>query len=166
MRQRARSASHTLDAFPPGDSDLHAPGLAHIVDQLAHLLPAQGPISIFIHHNTLHAFEDLPFESAVERAAGRFGCQPFLSEERYRAKVAAGRIRARDVESLLAEELGPGSAEDVAGVGTRFDLWRRIVLHGIPIATGRATPARAGASSTRSPPSSPGRTQPSRSRSP
>ena len=120
------------------DSDPHAPSLAHVVDQLAHLLPAQGPISIFIHHNTLHAFEDLPFETAVERAAGRFGCQPFLSEERYRAKVAAGRILARDVESLLADELGPGGAEDVAGVGTRLDLWRRIVLHGIPAATGRA----------------------------
>jgi hypothetical protein len=121
----------------PDDSDPHPPGLAHIVDQLAHLLPAQGPISIFIHHNTLHAFEDLPFESAVERAAGRFGCQPFLSEEHYRAKVAAGRILAKDVESLLAEELGPGGGKEVAGVGTRLDLWRRIVLHGIPIATGR-----------------------------
>src|SRR5262249_22259009 len=31
--------------------------LAHVIDEVAELLPAQGPISIFIHHNTLHAFE-------------------------------------------------------------------------------------------------------------
>jgi len=55
------------------------------IERAARLLPAQGPISIFIHHNTLHAFEDHPFEIAVEQAAARLGCQPFLSEARYRA---------------------------------------------------------------------------------
>jgi hypothetical protein len=112
--------------------------LAGVIDHLAHLLPAQGPISIFIHHNTLHAFEDLPFEDAVERAASQFDCQPFLSEARYRAKIAAGRILAKDVEFVLAEDLGPRGDESIVDVGRRVDLWRRIVLHGIPAASGRA----------------------------
>jgi alpha-beta hydrolase superfamily lysophospholipase len=43
--------------------------LARVIDSLAHLLPAQGPISIFIHHNTLHALEHLPFEDAVVTTA-------------------------------------------------------------------------------------------------
>jgi uncharacterized protein YbcC (UPF0753/DUF2309 family) len=119
------------------DSTLRQPSLAHVIDELAHLLPAQGPISIFIHHNTLHAFEDRPFEEAVERAAARFNCEPYLSEADYRTKVARGRILARDVESVIAEELGPSAADEVTGVGTRLDLWRRIVLHGTPTATGR-----------------------------
>ena len=118
--------------------DTLRPPLGQLIDQLAHLLPAQGPISIFIHHNTLHAFEDLFFEDAVERAGERFRCQPFLSEERYRAKVAAGRILAKDVEALLAEKLGTRCDEQVAGIGTRFELWRRVVLHGIPAASGPA----------------------------
>jgi uncharacterized protein YbcC (UPF0753/DUF2309 family) len=110
--------------------------LTQVIDRLAPLLPAQGPISIFIHHNTLHAFEHLPFEDAVEDAARHLGREPFLSESRYRDKLASGRIRPRDVEALLIEQLGEGASEDVAGVGSRLDLWRAVVLHGIPAVTG------------------------------
>ena len=126
--------STSTGAHDPSPRQHH---LAHVIDHLAHLLPAQGPISIFIHHNTLHAFEEMPFEDAVEHAATRFNCQPFLSEARYRAKVASGRILAKDVESLLTEDLGSSGADQIADVGTRFELWRRIVLHGIPAASGR-----------------------------
>src|SRR6185503_4210922 len=45
----------------------------------AHLLPAQGPINVFIHHNTLHAFEELPFDEAVQAGGRLLGCQPYLS---------------------------------------------------------------------------------------
>ena len=111
--------------------------VAHVIDRLAHLLPAQGPISIFIHHNTLHAFEDLRFEEAVEQAGERLGREPFLSESRYREKLASGRILARDVEALLIEQLGPGADDEVAGTGPRLDLWRAVVLHGFPEAIGQ-----------------------------
>jgi uncharacterized protein YbcC (UPF0753/DUF2309 family) len=111
--------------------------LSRILDRLAHLLPAQGPISIFIHHNTLHAFEYLPFEEAVERAATQLRREPYLAESRYRDKLTSGRIRARDVEALLVEQLGASAGEDIAGVGSRLDLWRAVVLHGIPVAAGR-----------------------------
>src|SRR5262245_59065661 len=111
--------------------------LAHTLDRLAHLLPAQGPISIFIHHNTLHAFEHLPFEDAVEHAATRLAREPYLAEPRYLDKLASGRIRPKDVEALLLEQLGISGSRDVAGLGSRLELWRAIVLHGIPTATGR-----------------------------
>ena len=122
--------SRPSDASPPHP-------LARVIDRLAHLLPAQGPISIFIHHNTLHAFEHLPFEEAVEQAAERLGCEPFLAESRYREKLASGRILARDVEALLREHLGARGADDVAGAGSRLDLWKALVLHGVPVASGR-----------------------------
>jgi uncharacterized protein YbcC (UPF0753/DUF2309 family) len=111
--------------------------LTRVIDRLASLLPAQGPISIFIHHNPLHAFEHLPFEEAVERAAERLGCEPFLPESRYRDKLASGRILAKDVETLLDQQLGARGSTDVSGVASRRDLWRAVVLHGIPVATGR-----------------------------
>src|SRR5215470_20059592 len=103
--------------------------LAGVIEDLAHLLPAQGPISIFIHHNTLHAFEHLPFEEAVEQAAVRLGREPYLAESRYRDKLASGRIRPRDVDALLVEQLGARASEDVAGSGSRADLWRAVGLH-------------------------------------
>ena len=111
--------------------------LTHVIDRLAPLLPAQGPISIFIHHNTLHAFEHLEFEDAVERAAAQLGREPFLPEVRYRGKLASGRILAKDVDAVLRDDLGATAATNVAGMGSRFDVWRAIVLHGIPFATGR-----------------------------
>ena len=64
--------------------------LLRTLDRLAHLLPAQGPISIFIHHNTLHVFEHLSFEDAVEHAAMRLEREPYLAESRYRDKLASG----------------------------------------------------------------------------
>src|SRR5436190_14891177 len=109
---------HRSSADPAISSD-HP--LAHVIDSLAHLLPAQGPISIFIHHNTLHALEHLPFEEAVEQAAERFGCQPYLAEARYRDKLASGRILAGDVAFLLNEQLGKAAAINVASVGSRLD---------------------------------------------
>ncbi len=98
----------------------------------AHLVPAQGPISVFIHHNTLHAFEHLPFERAVVEGGRRFGCEPFLSHERYREEMRRGRIRVEDVDAALAEELGAGALEErIGGLASRREL--RLVLLQDPI---------------------------------
>src|SRR5262245_15438003 len=80
--------------------------LRHAVEHAAHLLPAQGPITVFIHHNTLHAFEHLTFEQAVRRGGETFGCQPYLSEDRYRAALARGRIRLPELRAVVADDLG------------------------------------------------------------
>ena len=96
-----------LSAAPlPAERGAPTDHLRHAVEHAAHLLPAQGPITVFIHHNTLHAFEDLPFDEAVRRGAEVFGCQPYLSEERYRAALGRGRIRLPDLRAVLADDLG------------------------------------------------------------
>jgi len=92
-----------------GRSDDHAhlarlEKLRRTIDQAAHLLPMQGPIGVFVHHNTLHAFEDLPFEQAVVDAAERFGAEPYMAEAAYRAELARGRIRLKDIEAVVAGE--------------------------------------------------------------
>jgi uncharacterized protein len=78
--------------------------LREAVDHAAHLLPAQGPIGVFVHHNTLHAFEHLPFEEAVLEAAETFGAEPYMAEAAYRAELARSRIHAEDVDAVLNSE--------------------------------------------------------------
>jgi uncharacterized protein YbcC (UPF0753/DUF2309 family) len=96
--------------------------LEHAIEHAAHYLPAQGPITVFIHHNTLHAFEDLPFNQGVEQGARLFGCQPYLTEDVYRQKLAVGRILEEDLTAALIEEMGDDADKLLGFLGTRFRL--------------------------------------------
>jgi len=83
-----------------------------IIAHVAHLLPTQGPIDVFIHHNTLHAFEDLPFEEAVEQAATIYGAEAFLPEQRYLSEYRSGRITDTDLASVIQKEVNDGPRVD------------------------------------------------------
>jgi uncharacterized protein len=61
------------------------------IEDAAHLLPRQGPIGVFVHHNTLHAFQHLRFEQAVIQASQLFGTEPYMSEAAYRTELAPTR---------------------------------------------------------------------------
>src|SRR5271169_6321848 len=78
--------------------------LRQAVEHAAHLLPMQGPIGVFVHHNTLHAFQHLPFEEAVVEASHLFGAEPYMTESAYRTEVARGRIRLEDIDAVLDSE--------------------------------------------------------------
>jgi uncharacterized protein YbcC (UPF0753/DUF2309 family) len=106
--------------------------LRHAIDHAAHLLPAQGPITVFIHHNTLHALEDLPFTEAVKRGATIFGCQPYLTRSRYREELRRGRIRFADLEAVLRENLGVWADEKVLGFCTRLELRLAMLQYPVP----------------------------------
>ena len=73
--------------------------LRSAVEHAAHLLPRQGPIGVFVHHNTLHAFEDLPFEQAVIEASHLFGAEPYMAKpptgRSWRAAASSSWISTR-----------------------------------------------------------------------
>lgn len=110
------------------------PELLQQIEHAAHFLPSQGPITVFVHHNTLHAFEDLPFDQGVAVGGTRFGCHAFLPEERYRHKLERGRIRVSDLEAVLLEDLGDDADRWVASFGTRYEL--RLAMLRFPLRTG------------------------------
>ncbi|NOY43790.1 MAG: DUF2309 domain-containing protein [Planctomycetes bacterium] len=111
-----------------------------VIEHASHLLPGQGPITAFVHHNTLHAFEDLPFEQAVVEGGKTFGCHPYLPENRYREKLARNRIRPEDIEAVLIDDLGPRADELLGFLGTRFHLRMGMLAH--PLQTGPAAELR------------------------
>jgi uncharacterized protein len=108
--------------------------LAHLIAHTSHLLPAQGPITVFIHHNTLHAFEDLDFHEAVKKGAQVFGCQPYLSEDRYRQELRRGRIRFGELREALEQDMGERALEEIPCFGTRLDL--RLAMLQYPLRIG------------------------------
>jgi uncharacterized protein YbcC (UPF0753/DUF2309 family) len=106
--------------------------LSHAIDHAAHVLPAQGPINVFIHHNTLHALENLPFTEAVKRGATVFGCQAYLTRGRYREELRRGRIQVADLEAVLRENLGVLAEEKVLRFCTRFELRLAMLQYPVP----------------------------------
>jgi len=109
--------------------------LRHAFEEAAELLPAQGPITVFVHHNTLHAFEHLPFHEAVVRGAELFGCEPYLSEDRYREELARGRIRRDDLYNAVRADLGERADELIGGLARRLDLRMAMLEHPLQVAS-------------------------------
>jgi uncharacterized protein YbcC (UPF0753/DUF2309 family) len=118
----------------PAGPEVAVEELQHAIEYAAHLLPAQGPITVFIHHNTLHAFEDLPFAQAVELGGIVFGCEPYLPESHYRRALSTGRIRADDLLAVLEDDLGMKAVDGVARLASRIDL--RMAMLQYPLRTG------------------------------
>jgi uncharacterized protein YbcC (UPF0753/DUF2309 family) len=132
MTAREGAVAETVERLSEPATTLEL--LRECIEHAAHLLPAQGPITVFIHHNTLHAFEDQPFDDGVQDGAQTFGCQPYLSEEVYRAKLAQGRIVPSDLACVLREDLRHRAEEPVVRFGPRLELRQAMMEHPLRMA--------------------------------
>ncbi|MDB5335173.1 MAG: hypothetical protein JWN70_792 [Planctomycetaceae bacterium] len=106
--------------------------LQQMIEHVAKLLPAQGPLTAFVFINTLQALEDLPFDEGLRKGARLFRCQPYLSEDRYRQQLSQGRIKTEDLISVLLEELdelGDSAHASLAPSGTKLDLWMAMLRY-------------------------------------
>ena len=73
----------------------------HVLDELRHYLPSQTPLKDFIHHNSLHAFQHMPFYDGIFQAAAIFGYQVTLQLSEYRQLYKTGRITGRALDDVL-----------------------------------------------------------------
>ena len=106
----------------------------HAIEHAKHYLPTQGPIAVFIHHNTLHAFEHLPFDEAVLEGLRTYGSQPYWQESKYRDEMTRGRIQDQDLQAVLSRDLGQSGPQEIALGTTRHDLQYSMLRH--PVLTG------------------------------
>ncbi len=96
--------------------------LAHWVEHLAHVLPAQAPIRDFVHHNTLHGFQHLPFPAALAAVHSLTGATPYLPEARFRELLDAGRITVADLDAALNDAGLPDLDAELRRGITRRDV--------------------------------------------
>ena len=78
----------------------------HVLKELVHYLPTQTPLKDFIHHNTLHAFQQSKFYDAIFKAGKIFGYQVTLQLSEYRQLYAIGRIREDILEQVIINRKG------------------------------------------------------------
>jgi uncharacterized protein len=83
--------------------------LANVLHELKHFLPAQAPLKDFIHHNTLHAFQEMKFFDALRNASVKFGYNISLSLSEYKAAYASGRITEKNLERAIESRIGSGN---------------------------------------------------------
>ncbi len=101
------------------------------LESASHWLPQQGSLKSFVHHNTLHALEHLPFFEALRQAETVYGAQGLLSEPAYRAELLRERISWDQVEAVLRQDLGPAGRSTLVGLDTRFDGQATMLRHQI-----------------------------------
>ncbi len=104
------------------------------VAHLDHVLPGQAPILNFVHHNTLHGYQHLPFEEALAAAERLTGIRAYWPEDEFRKQYRAGRITDADLAAVLAEraEVRVGAVLVRAGereIG-RGEVFRISLVHG------------------------------------
>lgn len=78
----------------------------NVLHKLAHYLPAQNPLKDFVHHNTLHAFQDKPFFEALQEASELFGYKTFLALHDFRKLYTEGTINKEVLKATLAKRKG------------------------------------------------------------
>lgn len=80
--------------------------ISDIVHQLKHYLPAQAPLKDFVHHNSLHSFQDKEFFKGIFSASEIFGFKVTFNINTYRKLHRQGRIRLEIIEQIITKSLG------------------------------------------------------------
>ena len=91
-----------------------------VLHEIKHFLPAQAPLKDFVHHNTLHAFQNMKFYDAIRKASKIFGYKVSLSLAEYREFYASGKIKKELLERTIIERKGESALSE----------WTQKALHG------------------------------------
>ena len=91
----------------------------HVLQHLKHYLPAQNPLKDFVHHNTLHAFQNKHFFDALHEASEVFGYKTYLSIEVFRKRFQNRDINTDILNQVIIKNKGIEN----------LDVWLEKMLH-------------------------------------
>lgn len=92
----------------------------NVIHHLKHYLPAQAALKDFIHHNTLHAFQDRKFYDAITQASQIFGYKTSLSLVEYRDLFSQKKISEATLEKVIIDKKGQSN----------LDIWKSKMISG------------------------------------
>ncbi|WP_139558932.1 DUF2309 domain-containing protein [Methylotetracoccus oryzae] len=127
---------------PPDSHTATRQRVAELVDHLDHILPAQAPLLDFVHHNTLHGYQHLPFAQALTELERITGVRAYPSETTFRSWYAAQRIEQEDLDAVLSQSTDLEPDTVVLEIGAtkvrRRELYRLAMVYGIEPTTREA----------------------------
>lgn len=74
---------------------------AHVLHELVHYLPTQLALKDFVHHNSLHSFQDKEFFEGIFSAVKIFGIKATFNVNEYRKLYAQGRIKPSILDRVI-----------------------------------------------------------------
>ncbi|MDP6923778.1 MAG: putative inorganic carbon transporter subunit DabA [Candidatus Scalindua sp.] len=77
--------------------------IEHAIEHAKHLMPDQGPLPFFVHHNTIHHFETYDFFEGVKQAGRAYNAKAFMSEEEFLLSFERGRITEAVLQKNIEE---------------------------------------------------------------
>ncbi len=78
--------------------------LHQLLKEARRWIHSQGPIGVFVHHNTLHFFEEKNFNAAVETVAHIKKSEPYLKHKEYLDAWKDSRIDDEDILELYPQK--------------------------------------------------------------
>ena len=111
----------------------------HIIEaihHLDHILPGQRPLHKFVHHNTIHGFQHLPFEEGVAEYEKLTGVYGYLPDSKNRDLYQQGKITDTDLAAAFEHTKNLQSEHIVFHANDltikRRDIYQIALLHELP----------------------------------
>jgi len=102
--------------------------LRAVIGHFEHVLPGQAAIRDFVHHNTLHGFQHLPFPEAIAAAQRLTGAHGYLPADRFRDCYREGRISLADLEQVIDADPALRAGEELLTAGGAAVRRRDVLL--------------------------------------
>jgi hypothetical protein len=91
--------------------------------KLKHYLPAQAALKDFVHHNTLHAFQEENFFEALWKSSHIFGYSTYLSIDEFRSYYKSEKINTKVLDHVLHLHLEKNELNPL-----EFEAWKENLL--------------------------------------